>query len=253
MKQQLRAVIVDDELEAQKGLRSILGIFCSTVEVVGTAESAKGGVELILQTKPDLVFLDIEMPHSNGFDLLETIGDRAFETIFVTAYSQYAIEAIRVNAMDYLLKPIDPDDLIRAVENAGKRIAEKKNTDYSALFETLKKSQNERISIPTKTGTRYLDLAEIVRIESSNNYSNIILTEEKPMLVSRTLKSFETTLTETDMVRVHQRHMINLNRVKEYSKADGSHLIMDNGDRVPVSRANRKSTEELLKGRIRTV
>lgn len=244
----IKALIIDDEPAALSGLESILKLFCPEVQVIGYGTSVSHGLEQIKALKPELIFLDIELKDGTGFNILERVEEIDFSVIFVTAYDHYAIKALRLNAVDYLLKPVDPDELIAAVSKVKQPV----QIDYSNLLEDLHQSEFTKIGVPGSRETVYLELTEIVRMESSNNYTYIHCVNSKPMLISKTIKSFEGLLPETVFIRCHQRHIVNLNHVSSYVRNEGAHLVMG-GEKIPISRANRSRVDHLLRKKFPSV
>jgi two-component system LytT family response regulator len=246
----IKAVIVDDELKGRETLRTLIQKHCTGIEVLGMAESVASGVLLIRSVTPDLVFLDIEMPGGNGFDLLDKLKDKNFEIIFTTAYSQYAIKAIRFSALDYLLKPINPEELKDAVSRVSQllaaRTSNRRNVD--TLLSNLKESNEpKKLALPNTEGLAFVNLDEIIRCQADANYTGIFLTSGKKILVARTLKDYEELLSEDNFCRVHHAHLINLKHVREYIKGEGGVVLMSDGSRVEVSRRKKNEFIERLK------
>jgi len=240
----IRAIIIDDEQEGRNTLNNMLNSFCSNVQVVGLAHNVESGLSLLAKEHPELVFLDIHMPDGTGFDLLEKVNGISFKVIFVTAYDQYALKAIKFSAIDYLLKPIEPQHLIDAVT----KVAEQK-TDFdlvSKQLNTLFRNKNgfERITLPTFEGLRFIVLKDIIRCEADNNYTNFFLSSGEKVLVTRTLKEYDEALSGLDFIRVHQSHLVNSKYIEQYIKGDGGSVIMTDGSHVEVSRRRK---EEFLK------
>lgn len=238
----IKALVVDDEPEALRGLASLLKLFCPEVEVVGLAASVSEALQRIKELRPELVFLDIELKDGTGFDILEQVAERNFSTVFVTAFDHYAIKALRFNAMDYLLKPVDPDELAAAVA----KVKQGGVPDYTHLLKGHRQGEFTKIGVPGSKGTIYLELTDIIRMESSNNYTFIHCLLSKPLLISKTIKSFEGILPDDLFIRCHQRHIINLNYVRSYIRNDGAHLVIEGGTEIPISRANRSRVEKQL-------
>lgn len=229
-----RAVIIDDSEGARANLLDDLKSYCPEIEVVGQADGVLSGAKLLRKKDPDLVFLDIHMGDGDGFDLLEVIGEHHFAVIFTTASDAHAIRAFKFSAIDYLLKPIDPDELQEAVQKALR-------SDSSQRVDMLKNSLHsqsggqEKIALHTQDKVIIVDLGSVVRCESDVNYTKFYLVDDKPILVTRTLKEFDELLSDSGFIRVHQSHLVNLRHVKEFVKADGGHLNMSDGSWVPVS------------------
>ncbi len=232
----LRAVIIDDESESRTAIANILKNYCSDIDVVGEGNDVASGVDVIKKKKPDVVYLDIQMPDGTGFNLLERIEDIDFHVIFVTAYDQYAIKAIKFSAIDYILKPIDPQQLIDSVEKL-KNISPRKNQLPDRLNNLLQnRSKPARIALPTLSGYRFVKIEDIIRCQSESNYTKFFLQSGEEILVTRTLKEFEIMLRDDRFVRVHQSHLINVDFVEQYIKGDGGTAIMSDGSHVEISR-----------------
>lgn len=232
----IKAIIIDDEQEGRNTLVNMLGSFCKNVQIVGMAEDVKSGLMAIEKEKPELVFLDIHMPDGNGFDLLEQIPEINFKVIFVTAFDQYALKAIKFSALDYILKPAEPQQLIDAVDKLKKQ-----PSDFGMIskqISTLFRNKNgfERITLPTFEGLRFIVLKDIIRCEADNNYTNFFLSSGEKVLVTRTLKEYDETLSGLDFIRVHQSHLVNSKYIDRYIKGDGGTIIMTDGSHVEVSR-----------------
>lgn len=243
----IRAVLIDDEPDAIQALRTLLEKYCEGVEVVGTAPSALKGLQVIQSVQPDLVFLDIEMPHGGGFDLLEGLGEHSMQVIFVTAYNRYAVKAIRASAMDYLLKPVDLDELMEAVNRARKLVH--KIADPGVLATNLKAGKIEKLTIPTRDGYRYLAKDQIVRLEAEGSYTRIIVLNSAPLVVSRGLKEYATLLEADGFVRVHNSHLVNIHQVEAFSRSDGGFLLMADGSKVNIARSKKELVLEMLNNR----
>lgn len=238
----IKAVIIDDEKSAREILSGMLKNYCPEVEITGMANSVKKGIELIQKLQPDLVFLDIKMPLGSGFDLLESIAKINFEVIFTTAYDQYALKAIKFSALDYLLKPIDVLELKAAV----KKVSESKsqhllNKKLETFIEniTAKNKQLTKIVIPLSDGFKVIEVKDIIRCQSDRNYTNIFIADGSKILSSRTLKDFEELLSEYNFFRIHQSHLINLNKVKFYGKGRGGQVELSDGSTVDIARSKR--------------
>lgn len=239
----LKAIIVDDEPDSIKLLSLQLSQHCPEVEVAGMYTSSVKALPAIEKIQPDLVFLDIEMPVMNGFELLEKILHLPFGIIFITAYNQYALKAFRFNAVDYLVKPIDAEDLREAVRKAAKRL-KPSETQLSLMQRQMRGEAATKIAIPGQQGgVTFIDLNEIVYSEASNNYSKLILTDGKQFLISKTLKDVQEVLEEEHFLRVHRQYIINLNHVKHFNRNEGL-LTMDNGDHIPIARNQKERLTE---------
>ena len=242
----LRAVIVEDELRSRE---TLLGLYCKNLEVIGEAENVQEGLQLIQKSKPDVVFLDIQMPDGSGFKLLEQIENLNFDVIFTTAYDQFAIKAIRYSALDYLLKPIYPDDLVVAVNKAEKnKQIQKSNSNIKVLLDNINRPPAEppKIILSTTEKINVVKVDEIVRCESDNYYTMFFFTNGKRLLVSKTLKEQEELLGEHNFIRPHKSHLINVKYIKSYLKTDGGVILMEDGSRVPVSRRKKEHIMEII-------
>jgi two-component system LytT family response regulator len=230
----LKAIIVDDEPDSINLLKLELEQHCPQVKLVGTFTSSLKALQNIEALKPDLLFLDIEMPVMNGFELLEKILHLNFSVVFVTAYNQFALRAFRFNALDFLVKPIDALELTEAVTKAESRI---KPTPFqlSTLQKQLRGEPITKIAIPGTHGINFIDLNEIVFVEASNNYSKLVLTDKRIFLIPKTLKDVQEVLEEEHFLRVHRQYIINLNHVKQFNRNEGM-LTMSNGEHIPVAR-----------------
>jgi two-component system, LytTR family, response regulator len=240
----MTAILIDDEKKGREILHKLLQNYCPEVNVSGMAANADEGYELILKHKPDVVFLDIEMPNSNGFDLLERFDKVAFQVIFTTAFDSYAIKAIKHHALDYLMKPIDIDELQQAVANAKKMLQSKEpDTRYGALLDSRKPVAGSRLPLTIKDGIVYLQISDILRIESDGGYSTFYASGGQKYLVSKNLKEYEELLPPGLFFRVHKSHLINIRKVRKYLRTDGHFVEMEDGALVEISR--RKKDEFL--------
>jgi len=244
----IRAVIIDDEQSNRENLTNILREYCPDVSILASAASASQGMDIIREHKPDLVFLDIEMPGGNGFKMLECLQNIDFEIIFVTAHDQYAINAIRFNALDYLLKPVDILALKTALEKFEVKIGEKRENDRIRNFlENHHLNQDKhRIALPTLDKVEFIAINKIIRCEGESNYTHFHLEGQQKILVSKTLKEFEELLEEYGFLRVHQSHLINTRKVQSIIKSDGGYIRMNDGSDVIVSRRKKESVYKKL-------
>jgi len=238
----LKTIIIDDEPDSVDLLELELAKSCPQVEVIATYNSSVKALKKIEALQPDLLFLDIEMPVINGFELLEKILHLNFSVIFITAYNQYALKAFRFNALDYLVKPIEASDLIEAVAKAEKKI-KPTSAQLSLVQRQLRGEIATRIAIPGQNGISFIELNEIVFVEASNNYSKLILSDKRVFIVSKTLKDVQDVLEESHFLRVHRQYIINLNHVKQFNRNE-SILIMDNGDHLPIARNQKEKLIE---------
>ncbi len=245
-----KAVILDDEQPSIETLQWKLQNYCPGVEVVATFDDPVKAVEYLKTTPPDLLFLDIEMPHLNGFDVLEELGGNLpFDVIFTTAYDQFGIRAVKASALDYLLKPVQNKDLKEAVEKHLR-----KKTQRPAQIENLldnvrserKNGKPGKIALATKESIEFVEPGEVVCCVSDSNYTMVYLTDGRKRLISRTLKEFEDLLTPYHFYRPHNSHLVNLDRVREFIRGDGGYLVLENGMKVPVSKQKREGLMEVL-------
>lgn len=246
----LHTIIVDDKPTNIETLKSLISTYCTQLSVVGTATGMEEGVNLITRLKPDLVFLDIEMPGGNGFELLKKFNPVPFVVIFTTAYNQYAVQAFRENALDYLLKPIDIDALLQAVSRAEKQIElTLTNQNLIKYLKQLHPPHNDKIALPTQEGYLFVDCNTIVRCEASGSYTNIYLMEDKKIMVSMRLRECENILPSTRFFRVHHSHIINLQYISKYIRGRGGYLIMQDGSKVEVAASRKDVFLESIKQR----
>ena len=233
----ISTIIIDDEPKNVKLLQQILVAHCPQVEIVASECDAKKGMILIGEKQPQLVFLDVEMPHLNGFDLLKKLEPVSFEVIFVTAYSHYAVEAFEHHATGYITKPINAEKLIAAVQTATKRIEEKNiNKNLFSLLEQNTRSQTpDKIPLSTSNGLVFVKITDIMYCESSGNYTHFYMNDNKKIIVSRQLGEYEKLLPENNFTRIHDKYIINLAYIKEYIKGSGGEVVLENGKEIPVA------------------
>jgi len=242
-----RILIIDDEKRIRDFVKRMVDSFGFDVEVYTDGENVETGLKAIQELKPDIVFLDIQMPDGTGFDLLNQVGEKNFELIFITAFQEYAIMAIKFSALDYILKPIDAEELKTALQNALDTIDFKKDeTQYEALTHNLNTHQKRKLVLKTQESVHVVDLNEIIRCEADKNYTFFYLNSGKKILVSRTLKDFELLLSNHGFFRVQQSHLINLEYIDRYDKSEGGSVIMKDGAAVPLSTAKKEQFFQLL-------
>jgi two-component system LytT family response regulator len=241
--QKYRAVIIDDEEDSRSNTRNMIQNYCSEIEIVGEAASGPEGKEMIQQLKPHVVFLDINMPGMNGFQMLEGIYNRDFCVIFLTAYSEHGITAVKAGATDYLLKPLILSELQGAIRKVVQHY-ESKGTGASKTEEN-----KNLVLINHSKGFTLVDFKDIVWLEASDNYTNLFLNGQKKIIASKTLKEFESILPDTDFFRVHRSALININYVKEYSNHEGGEVILSDGTHVQVSKARTQEFGEFIRTR----
>ncbi|MCT4640606.1 MAG: LytTR family DNA-binding domain-containing protein [Bacteroidales bacterium] len=244
----IRAVIIDDEPKAIEALRFILEFNFPDIDIVATAQSVDSGYNAIIDNEPDLLFLDIDIHGGTGFNILSKFKKTNFRVIFITAHNDYAIKAIKFNAFDYILKPINEFELIKGVESV---IADIKNSehkpDYSHITDDTK--EIKRITLKTSDSIYFIDLNDIIRCESDNSYTTFHTKDGEKILVSKAIKYYEDLLTDLGFVRVHQSHIVNISNVLKYSKRDGGYISMIDGSTVPVSQRKRMFLLDIFKER----
>lgn len=241
----LKAVILDDEPDCVKLLALQLKMYCPQVQVVAECTSSEAGLIKIQELKPDIVFLDIEMPIMNGFQLLEKIGQINFSLVFVTAYDQFAVKAFRFNALDYLLKPIDGKDLKIAVEKA---INHKPNAEQIQFVKKQlhvgEKYHPNKIALPYQNGVTFTEIKNILYCEAENNYTRIHVVGGQQYMVSKTLGDIQEVLEERNFLRVHRQFLVNLDHIKKYVRGEGNYLILSNDCNIPVARNKKEKLVE---------
>jgi two-component system LytT family response regulator len=242
MTSHLRTILIDDELNSLQNLQNKLEKYCPAVKILAAIQKPEEAIQIIRQQKPDVLFLDIEMPKMNGFRLVEELGDFEGEIIFITAYNNFAIDAMRISAFDYLVKPVSIADLQNAIarlqQQKSKHTRERLNVLRQSIEEN--KSQENKIAVPTNEGLEFIVIKNIIRIESSTNYSRLYLINGQPVLVTKLLKDFEEILMPYRFFRVHNSHLINLNYISKYIRGEGGQVVMENGDVVDVSRRRKE-------------
>ncbi len=242
-----KAVIIDDENRTRDLIAKMINSFGLDIEAISAGENVQSGIRAIEEHQPDIVFLDIQMPDGTGFDLLKAIPNKNFEVIFITAHEEFAIKAIKFSALDYILKPVDPEELKAAVVNALETMSEKKDeSQFEALQTNISPQQKRRLVLKTQESVHVVDLDQIIRCESDRNYTSFYLTENRKILVSKTLKEFETLLVGYNFIRVQQSHLINLDFVDRYNKGNGGSVVMRDGSEVPLSPAKREIFFKIL-------
>ena len=243
----IRTLVIDDEVKARETIIDMLNLFCKDIDVIGEASSVSTGFEMINHHNPDLILLDIKMTDGSGFDLLKKFERIGFYVIFITAFEEFAIEAFKFSAIDYLLKPIDPDELTDSVSNVKERLQKDNySLQLGTFFENLESSngKTKKLVLKTSDSIHVVSLNEIIRCQSDKNYTHFYTISNGKIVVSKTLKEYEELLTDFGFLRAHQSHLINLNFIKRFDKSDGGVLVMKDNSKVPVSFRKR---EELMK------
>lgn len=246
----VRTLIVDDELRARETIQALLEIYCKdTVEVVGQAKNVNTGIDAIRKHKPDLVLLDIKMPDGSGFDLLARYGKIDFKVVFITAFEEYAIQAFKFSAIDYILKPIEPEDLVKAIDRVSEVLQASEPNNMDVQFETFltnmqnNKAEEKKLVLRTTENIYVIPIYEVVALSSDRNYTRFYFLERPPIIVSKTLKEFGDILANFGFMRVHRSHMINLKYIERFEKTDGGYAVMRGGLKIEVSH---RKKEDLL-------
>lgn len=236
----IKAIIIDDEKHCSATLEYELGKHCPDVQIIGTFNDPLKGKEAIVSEKPDLLFLDIEMPKLNGFELLHSLEERNFGLVFTTAYDDFAIKAFQFSALDYLLKPISGGDLTKAIDRFKQHEKNGINqTQLEILFSKLENGGFNKIALPSSGGLEFALPEEIMHCESDSNYTMVHFVERKKLLLSKTLKEVDEMLKGHGFFRIHHSHLVNLNHIKQYVKGSGGYVILESGVQVPVSRSKK--------------
>lgn len=240
----IRAIIIDDESKCRSVLEKQLEWTCPNVSIVSSIASPKEAIDIVRRLKPDLVFLDIEMPEMSGFEFLQQFDSIDFDVVFTTAYDEYALKAFQVYAAAYLLKPIDEEQLLSAVSQVSERKSTPLNQEtIMLLFQSMQHSgKTKKVAIPTIEGLEFIDREKIIRCQSSGNYTRIFIDQRSELMVSKTLKVIEDLLDEPLVfIRSHAAHLVNLNYVAKYLKGSGGQLVMDDGSIIPVSKSRKEN------------
>lgn len=244
----LRTIIIDDEESVRKTLEKLVKRYCTNVKIVGEGSGVESGVKAIKKQHPDLILLDIKMEDGSGFDLLKQLEPVDFKVIFVTAYDQYAIKAIKFSALDYLLKPVDPDDLTKAINKAEKLMVDELNQQLDVLADNMQTGDREKKKIILKTfdNIHLVKLNDIVYCEADDNYTIFHLLNKKTILISATLKEYDEMLTEFGFFRAHKSYLINLVHIERFEKAEGGAVILANEIKLPVASRKKEQLMEML-------
>jgi len=245
----MRAVLIDDEISNLENLQALLKKHCGQVTVMATAQNVSDAVAAIEEYAPDLVFLDIQMGEQTGFEVLKLLPIRNFEVIFVTAYDQYGIHAVKFAALDYLLKPVDIEELKDAVNKADrKQVRHTATSQLDFLLQQLKKPETNvsKIALQMQNEIRYITLSEIIRCEADNTYTHFFLSGGEKILVSKSLKEYADLLRPNGFLRTHQSHLVNPKYVKSWLKEDGGILLLSSGEKIPISKPNKDTVKKAL-------
>ena len=244
----LKTIIVEDEAKSREMLRKMVEMFCPEVSIAGVAESVPAAVKLIKEAQPDIILLDIELHPDKCFDIFPQLDHLDFEVIFTTAYKNYAIEAIKYGALDYLLKPIDMGELKAAISKAiQKRSLMSENMLLKKFLQDFRTPGTSRLALPTSEGIIFAETAQLVRCEAKGPYTNIYFKDGSKIMTSKNLKEYELALHGNRFLRVHNSHLINLAEVRKYVKADGGFIEMNDGSEIPVSNSHKEAFLEGMK------
>ncbi len=242
----IRTLLIDDEEDGREVLKMALEKYCPGIELLAVCSSGAEGLAAIAQHQPELVFLDIQMPEMSGFELLEQVQEINFEVIFVTAHDHYAIKAIKFSALDYLLKPIDVDELQQTIKRF--QLQKRHHSQYQSVLTNMKNihGKMEKLAIPNLEGMEFIQTSDIIYCEADGNYTCIYLQEEQKLMVSKKLKDFEQVLSESGFCRVHHASLINLHHVQKYIKGDGGYVVLSEGHHVDISRRKKDDFLRLI-------
>lgn len=250
----ITAVLVDDDSNLREGMKALLNRYAPEIRILGEAENVSDAVLAIDGLNPQVVFLDIQLADGTGFDILEKLTEKngkiESQVVFITAHEQYAIKAFRFSALDFLLKPVDPEELQKVIEKINNTVKKKDSFDHiDLLLENIRKKVDnfKRIALSTTDGIHLFEISDIIRCESTDNYTTFYIKNNKPILISKTLKEYEELLTEHGFERIHQSHLINLAYLKSYIKKDGGYVIMADNSNLPVSQRKKDRLQELIK------
>ncbi|MBS1534213.1 MAG: response regulator transcription factor [Bacteroidetes bacterium] len=250
----INAILIDDDSNLRDGMRELLSFYAPDIAIVGEAEDVTSGVAVIDKLKPQVVFLDIQLNDGTGFDVLEKLAQKNGSTnahiVFITAHEEYAIKAFRFSALDFLLKPVDPDELETVI--AKIRTVLEKNNSYAhidLLLENIRKKVDnfKRIALTTSEGIHLFEVSDIIRCEGEDNYTTFYIKNNKPLIISRTLKEYEEMLSEYGFERIHQSHLINIAYLKSYVKKDGGYVVMADNTQLPISQRKKERLQEIIK------
>ena len=244
----MKAVLIEDKETIRENLRLILEIYVPQVEIIGEAAGVQDGLQLLRDSKPELVFLDISMDDGTGFDLLALYGEVDFKLIFISGHDEYALKAFKFSAIDYIVKPVDPDELVKAVKKAEKITFNDQNREVTDYLQQkgAAPGTHTKVQLSDKQHTYWVNHDEIVRCEASSNYTIFYLIDQRQLVISKTLKHFEETLPNDRYFRPHQSHIINLTHLDQYLKAEGGELLMKDGSLVPLANRRKEAFLKLI-------
>lgn len=249
----IKAVLIDDDGNLREGMKMMINLYAPEIQIVGEADSVKTGTELMETAKPDIAFLDILMNDGTGFDILEKLNEKFGNVnshiIFITAHEEFAIKAFRFSALDFLLKPVNPDELQSVLKKIKNVIHQNRdNKNIGLLLENIQKKSEgfKKIALSTSDGIHLFEIKDIIRCESEDNYTKFFIKNHKTIMISKTLKEYEELLKDQGFERIHQSHLINLNELKSYIKKDGGFVIMSDDSQLPVSQRKKERLQELI-------
>src|SRR5262245_46145079 len=245
----IRCILIDDESNSLEMMEWLLKTYCPQVKIEAMCNAADEGIEAINKYKPDVVFLDIEMPHMNGFDMLEQFDKLFFDVVFCTAYDQFAIRAFKYSALNYLLKPVDPDDLRETIRRLEQKKSSPSKEQIEMLLQNIRgntKPAVQRIALTTSDGMIFVSTQDILYCEAESNYTSVVLKGGKKILVSKVLKDIDETLAGSDFYRIHNSYLVNINHIKKYVRGDGGYVIMENDVTISISRSRRHEFMEMF-------
>ncbi len=249
----ITAILIDDDINLRNGMKALLERTAPEIQIIGEADSVETGVVLMKKAQPQVVFLDIHLGDGSGFDILEEVSKSVkinSQIVFITAHEQYAIKAFRFSALDFLLKPVDPEELEKVIEKV-KSIVHKNDSvaHIDLLLENIRKKVDnfKRIALSNVDGVHLFEISDIIRCESLDNYTKFYIKNNKPILISKTLKEYEELLAEHGFERIHQSHLINLNYLKSYIKKDGGYVVMADETHLPISHRKKERLQEILR------
>lgn len=250
----ITAVLIDDDKHLRKGLKALLERYTNEINIIGEAESVKTGVSILEKLQPQVLFLDIHLSDGTGFDILEQLAQTKGKTnahiVFITAHEQYAVKAFKFSALDFILKPVDPEELQNTIAKIKEVVGKNSSFEHiDLLLENIRKKVDnfKRIALSTSDGIHLFDVSDIIRCEAKVNYTEFFIKNHKPLLISRTLKEFEEMLTEHGFERIHQSHLINISFLKSYIKTDGGYVIMADNAQIPLAQSKRERLQTLIK------
>ena len=244
----IRCILIDDESNSLEMMEWLLQTYCPQVKIEALCDGAEKGLQAIEKYKPDVVFLDIEMPHMNGFDLLEKYSKLDFDVVFCTAYDQFAIRAFKYSALNYLLKPVDPEDLKDTIRRIEEKQSIPSREQIDLLLQNLRHPARptvQRIALTTTDGMIFVSTQDILYCEAESNYTTVVLNSRK-VVISKTLKEIDEALSGTDFYRIHNSYLVNLNQIQKFVRGDGGYVVMNDGKSVSISRSRRQEFMELF-------